>query len=98
MPTSDVTPGPAPRTVLYVRAGCHLCDAAREVVARVTGSRGETWREVDVDAGGTATDGRPLAAAYGELLPVVEVDGGRVGYWEIDAYRLADALAGPPTA
>lgn len=98
MPNPDVTPGPEPRTVLYVRAGCHLCDAAREVVARVTAQHGQAWREVDVDAGGTAADGRSLAAAYGELLPVVEVDGARVGYWEIDPYRLADALSGPPTA
>ncbi len=93
MPTS----APA-RVVLYSRPGCHLCDAAREVVAAVAGARGEPWTEVDVDAGGTAADGRSLAEAYGELLPVVEVDGRRVGYWQIDPHRLGDALGGAPTA
>jgi len=87
-----------PRVVLYSRAGCHLCDAARDLVASVAAEHGERWVEVDVDAGGTARDGRSLAAAYGELLPVVEVDGVRVGYWQIDPYRLVDALRGAPQA
>lgn len=91
------TPAPEtpPRVVLYSRAGCHLCDAAREVVAAAAAGRGERWAEVDVDAGGTARDGRTLAQAYGELLPVVEVDGVRVGYWQIDRHRLEDALDAP---
>lgn len=87
-----------PRVVLYSRAGCHLCDVARDLVASVTAERGERWVEVDVDAGGTARDGRSLAAAYGELLPVVEVDGARVGYWQIDPHRLVDALTAAPQA
>lgn len=40
----------APRVVLYGRAGCHLCDEARVVVARVCGDIGVPWVEVDVDA------------------------------------------------
>jgi glutaredoxin len=90
--------GPGARLVLYSRAGCHLCDAARDLVASVAAQRGEPWVEVDVDAGGTARDGRTLAAAYGELLPVVEVDGVRVGHWQIDRDRLVDALAASPQA
>lgn len=89
MPTTP----PAARVVLFARAGCHLCAAAREVVRQVTAAHDEPWVEVDVDAGGTAPDGRALADAYGELLPVVEVDGVRVGYWQIDPHRLGDALA-----
>ncbi|QZN87328.1 glutaredoxin family protein [Cellulomonas sp. C5510] len=84
--------------VLYARGGCHLCDDARAVVAAVAAERGASWAEVDVDAGGAAPGGRSLADVYGELVPVVEVDGARVGYWQIDADRLRDALAGPPTA
>lgn len=94
---TDATDGTA-RVTLYVRAGCHLCAEAREVVARVTAERGVAWREVDVDAGGTAPDGRSLAQAYGELLPVVEVDGEQVGYWQIHPYVLASALSAPPSA
>lgn len=103
-PTSSVPSGPrpgasaAPRVVLYGRAGCHLCDEARALVAGVAAEQGAPWAEVDVDAGGTTTDGRSLREVYGELVPVVEVDGIRVGYWQIDGARLREALIGAPSA
>lgn len=74
------------RVVLYARTGCHLCDAARPVVAEVVDGAGSTWTEVDVD-----TDPE-LAARYGELVPAVTVDGVLVDYWRIDAVRLRAAL------
>lgn len=83
-------PGPAePRVVLYVRAACHLCDDARVVVTTVAEETGEEWAEVDID---TAPDAATLTAAYGELVPVVTVDGVRQGYWKLDADRLRRAL------
>ena len=85
-----------PRIVLFSRAGCHLCDDARDVVRTVADETGDRWAEVDVDA--PAADGRDLLAAYGELVPVVEVDGVRQGYWRIEAARLRRALAAPPRA
>lgn len=103
-PTSSRGSGPrsvdeaVPRVVLYGRPGCHLCVEARALVAAAAAEHGVTWVEVDVDAGGSARDGRPLADVYGELVPVVEVDGARVGYWQIDAARLREALIAPPTA
>lgn len=87
MPTQD------PRVTLFTRDGCHLCQPAREVIRRICG---EDWREVDVDDPAALTgDGRPAAAAYGELLPVLEVDGRRAGYWQIDADLLVGALERP---
>ncbi|WP_263118885.1 glutaredoxin family protein [Cellulomonas fimi] len=81
------------RVVLFTRPGCHLCQAAREVVRQVCG---DDWREADVDDDRVRTgDGRPAAAAYGELLPVLEVDGRRAGYWQIDADLLVAALNRP---
>lgn len=77
--------------VLYGRSGCHLCDAARAVVERVCADAGATWVEVDVDL--PTPDGRVLADELGELVPVVEVDGVRRGYWRIDETRLRRALA-----
>ncbi|MBD8057473.1 glutaredoxin family protein [Cellulomonas sp. JH27-2] len=75
------------RTVLFGRAGCHLCDEARETLRGL----GASWSEVDVDEAG----GHVLAE-YGELVPVVEVDGVRQGYWRIDADRVRKALAKAP--
>jgi len=79
------------RVVLYGRAGCHLCDDARALVARVCADVGATWAEVDVDV--PTSDGRVLADELGELVPVVDVDGVRRGYWRIDETRLRRALA-----
>lgn len=78
--------GAEPDVVLYVRASCHLCHDARTVVAAECEARGIGWREVDVD-----TD-PALVERHGELVPVVEVDGVRVGYWHVDAARLRRAI------
>lgn len=75
--------------MLYSRAGCHLCDDARPVVEAVAAEVGVTWTEVDVDAPGA----EDLASRYGELLPVVTVDGVQQAYWRVDADRLRRALA-----
>lgn len=84
----------AARVVLYVRAGCHLCEPAREVVAAAAAEAGARWIEIDVDAA-AAADGGALQRRYGEEVPVVVVDGVQRGYWRIDPARLAKALREP---
>jgi glutaredoxin len=84
----------AARVVLYVRAGCHLCDEAREVVVAAAEAAGTTWVEIDVDAS-AADDGGALQREYGESVPVVLVDGVQRGFWRIDPARLAKALRVP---
>lgn len=79
------------RVVLYGRAGCHLCDDARALVARVCDELGASWTEVDVDV--PAPDGHLPADELGDMVPVVDVDGVRRGYWRIDEARLRRALA-----
>lgn len=76
----------APRVLLYGRPGCHLCDAARDVVAVVCAEVGVAFEERSID--GDAE----LTRAYGELVPVVLVDGRQHGYWRVDAARLRAAL------
>ena len=77
----------AARTVeLLSRAGCHLCDDARRLVERVTAEAGVGWTETDVDADPA------LRAEFGDLVPVVRVDGKELGYWRIDEGRLRRAL------
>lgn len=78
---------PHARVVLFGRQGCHLCEDARAVVARVCVAAGETWRETDVDTNPA------LADRYGEYVPVVEVDGVQQGFWRVDGDRLARRLA-----
>jgi len=77
----------ATRTVeLLSRSGCHLCDEARRLVQRVTAETGVGWTETDIDADPA------LRAEFGELVPVVRVDGKELGYWRIDEGRLRRAL------
>ena len=77
----------ATRTVeLLSRTGCHLCDEARRLVQRVTAETGVSWTETDIDADPA------LRAEFGELVPVVRVDGKELGYWRIDEGRLRRAL------
>lgn len=78
---------PEPRITLIGRAGCHLCDDAREVVRDVAGALGVGWVETSVD------DDPELLRRYAEEVPVVLVDGRRHAYWHVDRGRLVDALA-----
>ena len=76
------------RVTLVTRPGCHLCEVAREVVARVCADLGETWEELDMDADPA------LAARYAEEIPVTLVDGRRHDFWRVDETRLRRALGG----
>jgi glutaredoxin len=71
---------------LLSREGCHLCADARRLVGRVTAEAGLGFTETDVD-----TD-PALRAEFGDLVPVVRVDGKELGYWRIDESRLRRAL------
>ena len=76
MPPSDH------RLTLLSKPGCHLCDEARDVLARVAHDLAVPWEEVDV----TADDA--LFVEYGDRIPVVLLDGTEHGYWSIDEPRL----------
>jgi len=51
--------------VLYTRAGCHLCDDARDLLEQ----HGLDVRCVDIDADAA------LRERFSECVPVVEIDG-----------------------
>lgn len=78
------------RVTLLGRAGCHLCDEARAVVAAVAQDLGVTWRELDVDS-----DAR-LRERYSDQVPVTFVDGVQHDFWRVSEPRLRAALARPP--
>ena len=81
--------GAAPRVTLYSRPGCHLCDAAREVVARVCADLGEEYAEISID------DDPGLVDRFGEEIPVTFVDGRQHDFWRVDETRLRTALTAP---
>ena len=72
-----------PRLTLITRTDCHLCDVAKEAIARVAEAAGEPgWRELDVDSDAD------LQAEYGERVPVILLDGREHGYWRVEEQRL----------
>ncbi len=77
------------RVLLLTRSGCHLCDDARAVVARVVAECGERFVESDVSA-----DADNLRR-YGEQIPVVFVDDVQVDFWRVSEPRLRAALTAP---
>lgn len=78
--------GTTARVELLGRDGCHLCEEAREVVARVCAALGVAWSERSVD------DDPGLLARYSDLVPVVLVDGAEHAHWRVDAGTLRAAL------
>jgi glutaredoxin len=55
--------------VLYTRAGCHLCETARQILDEAHHRYGFALEAIDIDA---SSD---LAKRYGECVPVVTVNG-----------------------
>jgi hypothetical protein len=77
--------------VLYGKAGCHLCEEAREVVESVRARRAFDLREVDVSLDPV------LHARYGERIPVLAVAGREVFDYHVDPeelVRLLDTVGG----
>ncbi|WP_422070705.1 glutaredoxin family protein [Streptomyces hoynatensis] len=87
-PAREPAPKPAAgRLVTLIgRPGCHLCEAAREVVAGVCAETGAAWEEKDI------TEDAELHRRYREQIPVVLVDGRQHDFWRVDPERLRRAL------
>jgi hypothetical protein len=77
------------RITLLGTPGCHLCDDARAVVARVAEELGTPWEELSI-LGDPA-----LLERYAEEIPVVLVDGRQHTFWRVDEARLRAALLAP---
>jgi glutaredoxin len=78
-----------PRTrvvTLLSKPGCHLCDQAREVIARVTADLGVRWEERDIT--GSADD----QEEYWDKIPVTLIDGVVHDFWQVSEARLRRAL------
>jgi glutaredoxin len=75
------------RVTLLSKPGCHLCDDARDVIAKVCAEMGADWTEIDI------TSDPDLRQRYWEQIPVTLVDGVQHDYWRVDPARLRVALA-----
>ena len=71
---------------LLTRPGCHLCDAARDVVVRVAADLGVPWEERDITR--SAQD----LADYWDKIPVTLIDGVQHDFWHVNEQRLRTAL------
>jgi hypothetical protein len=80
--------GAGPVITLLTRPGCHLCDDAREVIARVAGDLGVGWQERDI------TRSESDLRAYGDMIPVTLIDGEQHDFWRVSEQRLRAALEG----
>jgi glutaredoxin len=80
-------PEPAHVITLLSRPGCHLCEAAREVIERVAAEFGVPWAERDITASERDT------REYGDMIPVTLIDGVQHDFWRVDEARLRAALA-----
>jgi hypothetical protein len=80
---------PEPRAItLLSRPGCHLCDEARAVIARVAADLGVPWTERDI------TESTDDLVAYSDMIPVTLIDGVQHDFWRVSEQRLRQALGG----
>jgi glutaredoxin len=79
---------PSTTTVtLVTKSGCHLCDAAREIVVAVVGlTPGVELVERSIE------DDAELYDRFVEEIPVVLINGRVHNIWRVDAERLRTAL------
>jgi hypothetical protein len=79
--------GPPHRITQLSRPGCHLCDTAREVIARVAADLGVPWEERDI------TRSEADLREYGDTIPVTLIDGVQHDFWRVSEGRLREALS-----
>ncbi|MBP2396936.1 glutaredoxin family protein [Glutamicibacter protophormiae] len=72
---------------LLVRQGCHLCEAARATVSKVTNRLGMQFTELDIDSD------PELLERHHEEVPVLVIDGQVRDFWTIDPVRLERLLS-----
>jgi hypothetical protein len=77
---------PPPRVTVIGKPGCHLCEEAELVVARVCAQLGEEYESLSI------FDDPLLAGRYAEEIPVVLVDGRQFSFFRVDAERLRSRL------
>ena len=81
-----------PTVTLLTRAGCGLCARAAQQLTALRDELGFELVTTDVDSA-AATGDASLRAQYGDLLPVILLNGTEHSYWEVDEAQLRSDLA-----
>lgn len=78
---------------LLTRAGCGMCERAARQLAELREELGFELVNTDVDVAAAAGD-TTLRARWGDLLPVILLNGVEHSYWDVDEQQLrADLTA-----
>ena len=67
-----------PLVTLYTRAGCHLCDDAKRVLADARRRADFHYEEIDIDRD------PQLVRRYNDEVPVIAIDGVKAFKYRID--------------
>jgi glutaredoxin len=76
-----------PLVTLYTRAGCHLCDDAKQVIAAARSHTEFDYEELDIDAD------PELRRLYNEEVPVIAIDRRKAFKYRLDMSELLRKLA-----
>lgn len=82
---------PSERVVLLTRRGCHLCETALAVIEPIAAAAGHRVALVDID------ENPEMVTRYGDLVPVVVVDGRVHATWRVQPQAFAAAIGAPGT-
>jgi glutaredoxin len=75
-----------PRVTLYTRAGCHLCDAAKDQLLRARRASNFELEEVDIDSD------PELKKLYNEEVPVIAINGRKSFKFHVSEQQLVKKL------
>ena len=76
-----------PLVTLYTRAGCHLCDDARQVISAARAHAEFDYEELDIDADAE------LRRLYNEEVPVIAIDRRKAFKYRLTMNELLKRLA-----
>lgn len=76
-----------PLVTLYTRAGCHLCDDAKEVILAARARAEFDYEELDIDAD------PELRRLYNEEVPVIAIDRRKAFKYRVDMNEFLKRLA-----
>ena len=79
-------PGSAPEVILYTRAGCHLCEEAKEQLRALRRQAAFTLRAVDIDRD------PELKRLYNDEVPVIFINGRKAFKYRIDPRQFLKLL------